>query len=118
MRPVSRTMINPRRSCAARVTGVVLCACVSVSQKLTSEASDRLENAVTYSTSNVRQNILGFFSETDSLLNLLCVVNVNSRMKDGCGFLFVRYKRHFCTELISWDYHCTQCAVLVRTGDH
>ena len=25
-------------------------------------------------------------------------------MKDGCGFLFVRYKRHFCTELISWEY--------------
>ena len=25
-------------------------------------------------------------------------------MKDGCGFLFVRYKRHFCTELISWEH--------------
>ena len=29
---------------------------------------------------------------------------LNSRMKDGCGFLFVRYKRHFCTELISWEH--------------
>ena len=29
---------------------------------------------------------------------------LNSRMKDWCGFLFVRYKRHFCTELISWEY--------------
>ena len=27
-----------------------------------------------------------------------------SRIKDGCGFLFVRYKRHFCTELISWEH--------------
>ena len=26
------------------------------------------------------------------------------RMKDRCGFLFVRYKRHFCTELISWEH--------------
>ena len=26
------------------------------------------------------------------------------RMKDGCGFLFVRHKRHFCTELISWEH--------------
>ena len=25
-------------------------------------------------------------------------------MKDGCGFLFVRYKRHFCKELISWEH--------------
>ena len=25
-------------------------------------------------------------------------------MKDGCGFLFVRYKRHFCTELIIWEH--------------
>ena len=25
-------------------------------------------------------------------------------MKDGCGFLFVRYKRPFCTELISWEH--------------
>ena len=28
---------------------------------------------------------------------------LNSRMKDG-GFLFVRYKRHFCTELVSWEH--------------
>ena len=28
----------------------------------------------------------------------------NSCMKDRCGFLFVRYKRHCCTELVSWEY--------------
>ena len=32
------------------------------------------------------------------------IIVLNSRMKDGCGFLFVRYKRHFCTELISWEH--------------
>ena len=25
-------------------------------------------------------------------------------MKGGYGFLFVRSKRHFCTELISWEH--------------
>ena len=25
-------------------------------------------------------------------------------MKDRCGFLFVRYKRHYCTELVSWEH--------------
>jgi len=25
-------------------------------------------------------------------------------MKDRCGFLFVRYKRHCCTELVSWEH--------------
>jgi len=25
-------------------------------------------------------------------------------MKDRCGFLFVRYKRHSCTELVSWEH--------------
>ena len=31
-------------------------------------------------------------------------------MKDRCGFLFVRYKRHRCTELVSWDA-CSLSAV-------
>jgi len=25
-------------------------------------------------------------------------------MKDRCGFLFVHYKRHCCTELVSWEH--------------
>ena len=25
-------------------------------------------------------------------------------MKDRCGFLFVRYKRHCCTELVGWEH--------------
>jgi len=29
---------------------------------------------------------------------------LNSCMKDRCGFLFVRYKRHCCTELVSWEH--------------
>ena len=35
----------------------------------------------------------------NSLLPIL-----NSCMKDRCGFLFVRYKRHCCTELVSWEH--------------
>ena len=27
-----------------------------------------------------------------------------SCMKDRCGFLFVRHKRHCCTELVSWEH--------------
>jgi len=29
---------------------------------------------------------------------------LNSCIKDRCGFLFVRYKRHCCTELVSWEH--------------
>ena len=29
---------------------------------------------------------------------------LNSCMKDRCGFLFVCYKRHCCTELVSWEH--------------
>jgi len=29
---------------------------------------------------------------------------LNSCMKDRCGFLFVFYKRHCCTELVSWEH--------------
>ena len=50
------TLINPRRACAARVTAV----CVSVKSHLTSEASVRPENAVTYSAGNECQKIVGF----------------------------------------------------------
>ena len=29
---------------------------------------------------------------------------LNSCMKYRCGFLFVRHKRHCCTELVSWEH--------------
>ena len=57
---------NPRRACAARVT-VVGSVCVSVKSHLTSGASVRPENAVTYSAGNECQNICGVFSETAPL---------------------------------------------------
>ena len=64
-------VINPRRACAARVTvvglSVCLSVCLSVSQHLTSGASVRLENAVTYSTGDEGQKICGVFSETAPL---------------------------------------------------
>ena len=58
-------LINPRRACAARVTG--LCVCVSVKSHLTYGASVRPENAVTYSAGKEGQNICGVFSETAPL---------------------------------------------------
>ena len=64
MRTIASTLINPQRACAARVTVVGLSVCLSVSQHLTSGASVRLENAVTYSTGNEGQKICGVFSET------------------------------------------------------
>ena len=53
---LSKSSINPRRACAARVTG--LCVCVSVKSHLTYGASVRPENAVTYSADN--ENMWGF----------------------------------------------------------
>ena len=50
-------IMNPRHACAARVTVVVVSVCVSVclsvKRHLTSGASVRPENAVTYSAGNV-----------------------------------------------------------------
>ena len=60
------SLINPRRACAARVT-VVGSVCVSVKSHLTSEASVRPENAVTFSAGNEGQKICGVFSETAPL---------------------------------------------------
>ena len=64
-----RIIVNPRRACAARVTVVVVCVCVCLSVKshLTSGASVRPENAVTYSAGNEGQKICGVFSETAPL---------------------------------------------------
>ena len=59
-------VVNPRRACAARVTVVGLSVCLSV-QHLTSGASVRLENAVTYSTGGEGKNICGVFSENAPL---------------------------------------------------
>ena len=63
-----RFFINPRRACAARVTVVVLCVCLSVclsvKSHLTYGASVRPENAVTYSAGNESQKICGDLPET------------------------------------------------------
>ena len=56
-------VINPRRACTARVT-VLGRVCVSVKSHLTSGASVRPENAVTYSSGNGGQKLCGVFSET------------------------------------------------------
>ena len=57
--------VNPRRACAARVT-VCLSVCLSA-QHLTSRASFRPENHITYSTGNEGPNVCGVFSKTASL---------------------------------------------------
>ena len=62
----SQHIINPRRACAARVTVVVLCVCLSVKSHLTYGASVRPENAVTYSAGNEGQKICGDLPETTS----------------------------------------------------
>ena len=59
-RPVPIMFINPRRACAARVTVVVpMCVCLSVKSNLTSGASVRPENSVTYSVGNGVKKIVG-----------------------------------------------------------
>jgi len=37
-------------------------------------------------------------------INFHALPILNSCMKDRCGFLFVRYKRRCCTELVSWEH--------------
>ena len=67
---MTRLVVNPRRACAARVTvvgSVCLSVCLSVKSHLTSGASVRPENAVTYSAGNEGQKICGVFSETAPL---------------------------------------------------
>ena len=39
-----------------------------------------------------------------SILKFHALTISNSCTKDRCGFLFVRYKRHCCTELVSWEH--------------
>ena len=64
---VSFCIFNPRRACVASVTVVVCeCMCLSVKSHLTSGASVRPENTVTYSAGNGGPNICGVFSETAS----------------------------------------------------
>ena len=69
--PCREFVINPRRTCAARVTvvgSVCLSVCLSVKSHLTYGASVHPENAVTYSAGNDQgQTICGVFSETDAL---------------------------------------------------
>ena len=75
-------VINPRRACATRVTvvgSVCLSVRLSVKPHLTSGASVRPENAVTYSASNEGQNIRGVFSETAPLRrsSTSCIVRLS-----------------------------------------
>ena len=60
-------LVNPRRTCAARVTvHVVGFVCLSVKSHLTYGASVRPENAVTYSAGNEGQKICGDLPETSA----------------------------------------------------
>ena len=74
-------LVNPRRTCAARVTVVVvslcvcvcvcLSVCVSVKSHLTLEASLRPENAVTYSVGNEGQKICWVVPELRHFLHCM-----------------------------------------------
>ena len=75
-------LINPRCACAARVTIVVcLSFCLSVESHLTSGASVRPENAVTYSADNEGEKICGVFFETALLprSSTFCIVWLSVR---------------------------------------
>ena len=62
---VSFCIFNPRHACAASVAVVIcVCMCLSVKSHLTSGASVRPENTVTYSAGNGGPK--GVFSETAS----------------------------------------------------
>ena len=61
---IELVIVNPRGSCAARVTVVAVSVCLSVKSHLILEASLPPENAVTYSTGDEGQKICGVFSET------------------------------------------------------
>ena len=68
------SVINPRRSCAARVTVVgsvcvcvCVCVCVSVTQHLTYRMFIRPTNDTTYLTGNKGQKICGVFFENAPL---------------------------------------------------
>ena len=67
-----KSVVNPRRACAARVTVVAVCLSVclsvglSVKSHLTSVVSVRPETSATYSAGNECQKSCGVFSETVS----------------------------------------------------
>ena len=64
------SFINPRRACAARVTVLGLCVClsvcVSVKSHLTSRMSNRAINEQAYLVAYERQKICGDFPETSA----------------------------------------------------
>ena len=43
---------------------------------------------------------------------------LNSCMKGRCGFLFVRYKRHCCTELVSWEHAACPLSGMQQASAH
>ena len=57
-------VINPRRTCAVRVTVVVVYVCLSVTRHLTSRAINPSTNNTTYSGSSIGRNVCRVFSET------------------------------------------------------
>ena len=65
-------IINPQRTCAARVTvvSVSACVCVCLSVCKYSGAYVRRENGTTYSAGNEGHNICGNFSKTAPLQRL------------------------------------------------
>ena len=65
--PTVTVVINPRRACAARVTVVVLCVCLSVTLNLTSRVFVRLTKDMTYLTGNESQKFCAVFSENARL---------------------------------------------------
>ena len=95
--------INPRRACAARVTG--LSVSVSAVKRLTF-ASVRLEKATTYSTGNEGQNICGDFSEAAPLerSSTYCIVRL-----PGHFYLRKTRMRIYVYHVVNTRYHFLPC---------
>ena len=89
----SYSFVNPRHACAARLTAVVsmcLSVCVSVNQCLTSRASFRPENDITYSTgTKVTQNIVWI-----SLKLLRCRYIASCIVWQSCSRPFWKLRMH------------------------
>ena len=96
-------IINPRRTCAARVT-VVRSVCLSVKSHLTSGASVRPENAVTHSSGNEGQKFCGVFSETALLQHpLRCKVSVQCEGTHSLGIGFSWLKKANSGPKATWN---------------
>ena len=88
------SLINPRRAsrraCAARVTVVVVCVCLSVTQHLTSRA---MNHSTRYSALGIGRKVHRIFSETTAFESY----GVKTKWASQCVFIGLAYLSTRCT---------------------